>query len=507
MNTALVTFLFSFLLSLVLTPLARRLGFRIGAVSTPGGRHVHARKVPRIGGVAIYISFVIPLLALFFLESSVARIVRAEWVRVLGLMAGGLVMAVVGVLDDTRRVRALYKLYAQIFAALIAWFAGFRIDAISLPFGSFSMGIFALPITVLWIVGIINAINLIDGLDGLAGGIVFFAALTNVVIGFINDSIFVVVPMSAVLGSVLGFLAFNFNPARIFMGDSGSYFLGFTLATVALAGTTQKASTAVSIIVPVLALGVPIFDTLFAMVRRFLERRPIFSPDRGHIHHRLLDIGLTHRRAVLILYGISVALTMAAISISLGKQRQAGVALLVASVAVFGIIRSTGSLGTLHLRNRQKARIRNADVQRLRRAIPILLDTLTEANNFSAVDESLRRFAELSKICQLDLVKLDDETTKVTTRTFTEFGDPESPDVLSARYPLGRDDNATHAIRFKWFADNGEVDPQADILLQLVADAVTRRLRSMSSELVASPTASEIEVDPAAAFARESASD
>src|SRR5690606_22890845 len=143
---------------------------------------------------------------------------------------------------------------------------------------------------------------LIDGLDGLAAGVVFFAGVTNFVVAYISGSVMTALIMAAMLGSVLGFLIYNFNPARIFMGDSGSYLLGYVLAVTALAGASQKASTAVALLVPIVALGVPIFDTLFTIVRRFLERRPIFSPDRGHVHHRLLDLGLTHRRAVVILY-------------------------------------------------------------------------------------------------------------------------------------------------------------------------------------------------------------
>src|SRR5262249_52489320 len=159
----------------------------------------------------------------------------------------------------------------------------------------------SLPITVLWITGIVNAINLIDGLDGLAAGIVFFAGLTNFVVAYMHGALMVALFMSAMLGATAGFLFHNFNPARIFMGDSGSYFLGYVIATSSLLGSMQPTSTTVALLVPMLALGVPIFDTLFAIVRRFLERRPLFSPDRGHIHHRLVDMGITHRRAVLIL--------------------------------------------------------------------------------------------------------------------------------------------------------------------------------------------------------------
>ena len=276
--------------------------------------------MPRLGGIAIALASACTLLMLLRVESSVGMVVQAEPLRVLGLLGGALIVFVVGVLDDTRRVRALYKLYAQVAAATLAYLCGFRIDAISTSLGnSVSMGIFGLPVTILWIVGIVNAINLIDGLDGLAAGIVFFAGrLTTFVVAYISGNVLVAVVMASTLGAVVGFLFFNFNPARIFMGDSGSYFLGFLLGTSSIGG--YKASTAVALLVPMIALGVPIFDTCFTVVRRFIERRPLFSPDRGHIHHRLLDMGLTHRRAVLTLYGVSIVFTVTAIAISVGRE-------------------------------------------------------------------------------------------------------------------------------------------------------------------------------------------
>ena len=331
-------FVFAFIVAAVstalLTPLVRRLALRVGAVSNPGGRNVNERSVPRLGGIAIAVGFLVPLAALSLTESVVAETLRSEWRKVAGLLAGALLLVGVGVLDDTRRMRAVHKLLAQVAAASLAYAAGYHIESVALPLlGSMSMGVFALPVTVLWIVGVVNALNLIDGLDGLAGGIAFFAGVTNFVVASVSKDVFQGAVMATMLGSVLGFLIFNFNPARIFMGDSGSYFLGFVLGTTSLVGSTQKTSTAVAILVPVLALGVPIFDTLFTMLRRFLERRPIFSPDRGHIHHRLLDMGITHRRAVLILYGVSFALTVAAIGVSLGRSWEVGVAILLASAS------------------------------------------------------------------------------------------------------------------------------------------------------------------------------
>ncbi|MGZ5969594.1 MAG: glycosyltransferase family 4 protein, partial [Polyangiales bacterium] len=327
-------FLLATLASTLLIPVVRIVAFKVGAVSTPGGRHIHDRAIPRLGGVAIACGFCIGLGILAAHDMHVREILRDNASLTLGLLTGGAIMSTVGVIDDTRGLRAALKLAAQIAVAVGAYAAGFRITAVSLPFvGDLSMGIFALPVTTIWIVGIVNAINLIDGLDGLAAGVTFFAGITGLVVAKISGTPFTALMMATMLGAVLGFLFFNFNPARIFMGDSGSYFLGFVLAATSLVGSAQKTSAAVSILVPILALGVPILDTLFAMVRRILERRPIFSPDRGHIHHRLLDMGLTHRRAVMIIYAVCAVFTVTAIGVSLGRTWQVGVALFVASTA------------------------------------------------------------------------------------------------------------------------------------------------------------------------------
>ncbi|MEM9694075.1 MAG: MraY family glycosyltransferase [Myxococcota bacterium] len=340
MRSLLAAFVISNVVTAVLIPFVRRFALRRGAVANGGGRHVHDTSVPRLGGIAICVGILVPVVGLFLVDSGTTVSFEAAPGLALGLFVGSVTMCVLGAVDDTRGIRALYKLYAQLGVASFAFACGFRIEAVDLPlFGSVSMGIFALPVTVAWIVGITNAVNLIDGLDGLAGGVVFFAALTNLVVSVIGHQVWTALVMAATLGAVLGFLYFNFNPARIFMGDSGSYLLGYVLAVTALAGVAVKASTAVALLVPIVALGVPIIDTLFAILRRYLERRPLFSPDRGHIHHRLLDLGLTHRRAVLLLYAVSVIFTVASIAIYLGRAWQVGVALLVCSITVFGLAR------------------------------------------------------------------------------------------------------------------------------------------------------------------------
>jgi UDP-GlcNAc:undecaprenyl-phosphate GlcNAc-1-phosphate transferase len=330
----------------VLCQLVRRVAMRRGLVSAPGGRNVHTTAIPRLGGVALFLGVVGPLLVLFQVDSSMGRVLRGNAPQFLGMLGGAALIFLVGFVDDLIGLRALHKLLAQIVVAAATYAIGFRIGVLDVPlFGAVTTGMLGGPLTVLWIVGIINAVNLIDGLDGLAGGIVFLAGLTNIVVALLTQSYVTAIVMTAMVGAIVGFLYHNFNPARIFMGDGGSYLLGYLFSVAVLGGSAQKASAAVSLEVPCVALGVPIFDTLFSIVRRALERRPLFSPDRGHIHHRLLDMGLTHRRAVLLLYGFSVLFCVTAIVISFGRTWQIGAALVLAGLGGGGMLRLSSLFG------------------------------------------------------------------------------------------------------------------------------------------------------------------
>jgi UDP-GlcNAc:undecaprenyl-phosphate GlcNAc-1-phosphate transferase len=495
MKTYVIAFLLSMMACAALVPLVRALAFRIGAVSVPGGRHVHDRQVPRLGGVAMCIAFFVPLAGVLVVENDVTLVASEQASHMIGLAVGGIVMCTLGVLDDTKNVRALYKLAVQVGVAMIAYGLGYRIDVIRTPFfGDLSMGIFSMPITIMWIVGIVNAINLIDGLDGLAAGVVFFAGVTNLVVALLAGSMLVALLMSALLGAVLGFLLFNFNPARIFMGDSGSYFLGYLLATISLLGSMQRASTAVSLVVPILALGVPIFDTLFSMVRRVLERRSIFSPDRGHLHHRLLDMGLTHRRAVLILYGVSLVFTIAAVAVAMGRSWQVGLALFVACVVLVGIVRFAGYFEYFRTLNLQRARIRSADVERIRAAMLDYIGEVRDASDESEVFIALDRFVKASAIVQVGLEPIAaSPTERVVVST-----PPDAPEdsqrrrghLVSACFPIGRDVAARAKLHFEWESDEGTVSPQAEVLLQFVVDVLARELERVGSE--AAPRASRV---------------
>jgi UDP-GlcNAc:undecaprenyl-phosphate/decaprenyl-phosphate GlcNAc-1-phosphate transferase len=364
------------------------------------------------------------------------------------------------------------------------------------------MGVFALPITVVWIVGIINAVNLIDGLDGLAAGVVFFAGLTNFIIACISGSTFVAVVMAATLGAVIGFLFYNFNPARIFMGDSGSYFLGYLLAATSLCGATTKASTAVSLLVPVVALGVPIFDTLFAMVRRILEKRSIFSPDRGHIHHRLLDMGITHRRAVLIIYGVSVVFTVSAIAISLGRSWHVGLAMLAASVVLVGLVRFVGYFEYVHLRRRQEARILSRDTMRLRHLMPTLWKRLDAPTSRDELLDTLGHALQAAGIGFYTIVEKASGRPRVVFR-WTNPSQTEAMhrDAVTARYPIGRDGLARADIEFGWLSEDGDVSPQMAILLQVVVDMLELNLRRVRSPLAPRSTEEHMVTEAAAGAA------
>ena len=478
------------LVSATLTPIVRVLAIRLGAVSRPGGRNVNVRAVPRYGGIAICVAFFVAVGALSAHEASTATAIHAELRRFLALIVGGLGLCAIGVLDDTRRVPALYKLYAQLIAGVVAFACGFRIDAILLPFiGTLSMGIFSLPVTVLWIVGITNAINLIDGLDGLAGGVVFFAATTNLIVAEVTGATFVAITMSAILGAVVGFLIFNFNPARIFMGDSGSYFLGFLLGTMSLYGASQKASTAVSLLVPILALGLPIVDTLLSIVRRFLERRPLFSPDRGHIHHRLLDLGLTHRRAVLVLYGISVVFTTAAVGVSLGRSWTVGLALLVASLVVVGVVRFVGYFEYLFILKRQNSRLRSRETELLRGVIPDAALQFASAPSDAEIWANLERIMTRAGITAVELVDHYSDRELAHWRAAGGADPVGDDDVVSTDYPLGPDIRARASLRFHWRSDSGDVSPQVDVLLQVLVDLIARSLERVRSRHAPQPVA------------------
>ncbi len=302
MNTYLFTYLCSALLAFVTTPIVIYVACTLKIYDNPDVRKVHASAIPRIGGLAIFFSATGLVITALFLDNTIGEAFRGAQTRIVALLAASTFIFIVGFIDDLFGIRGRYKLLAQIAAAAAMCLAGVRIDLLGVAnLFVLHLGWFSFPITIFWIVAITNAVNLIDGLDGLAAGISAVVCAVIAVFAFDIGQPLMVVLMLALLGSLSGFLFFNFNPARIFMGDCGSMFLGFVLASASVLCAT-KSRAIVALALPSLALGLPIFDTIFSMIRRYLNRRGIMSPDRGHLYHILLDMGLHQRQVVIIMY-------------------------------------------------------------------------------------------------------------------------------------------------------------------------------------------------------------
>lgn len=301
-------FVMAFIISFLTTPLAKKIAFKVGAIAHPRKRDMHSKPIPRMGGIAIVAGFMITLFILY------RNITILDTKQIIGIALGGGIIFLLGVFDDIHELGAKLKFGIQLLAALIVALCGVRIDFISIPFleGLKFLDVLSIPITILWIVGVTNAVNLIDGLDGLAAGVSSIASLCLMVLSIYSGYPIAVFLTATLAGACLGFLPYNFNPASIFMGDTGSTFLGFMLSVTSVIGLL-KGYTIGTIVVAVLILGLPIFDTAFAIIRRALAGKPIMSPDRGHLHHRLVDKGYSTKGAVVTLYGVSGILGLSAI--------------------------------------------------------------------------------------------------------------------------------------------------------------------------------------------------
>jgi len=311
-----IVLLSAFALSCLVTPVVIKLAFKIGAVDRPEKRKVHTRPMPRIGGTAIFISFLFCLI--FILKVSGPFI---------GMIYGACIIFLVGLLDDIFQLPPWLKLLGQIAAAAVAVYFGVVVHFLTNPFnGALHLGFLSIPLTMLWIVGISNAINLIDGLDGLAAGVSAIAATTMGIIAILRGQPEVFLVALILVAAIAGFLPFNFYPAKTFMGDSGSNFLGFVLACLAIIGTAKSAAI-ISLFVPIVILAIPIFDTFFAIIRRIYNKTPIFLPDRDHLHHRLMALGMSHCRSVLIIYGSSIFFSAIAIIITFISSSKANIML------------------------------------------------------------------------------------------------------------------------------------------------------------------------------------
>ena len=321
----------AFLIAVVTTPIVRSLAFRVGAVDNPNARRINKKPMPSAGGLAILLSFV--LSTMVFMPMVIHKeIWHISYIRyILPVVVGGSIVALTGFIDDILELKPLPKMIGIMTGAIVVWaFTDFRFDSFKIPFGGpmiYFGPVLTLILTVLWITAITNAINLIDGLDGLVGGVSIISLMTMGVISyfFLYDTDIFLTMTIFVLVAAIGFFPYNYHPAIIYLGDTGALFIGFMIGVLSLQGL--KNATAVAILSPVIILGVPIVDTVVAIVRRKLSGRPAMEADKMHLHHRLLAMGFTHRGAVLVVYAIAILFSLIALLLNV-SSRLGGILLL-----------------------------------------------------------------------------------------------------------------------------------------------------------------------------------
>ena len=343
-SAALMTFFCAMTVALCITPLVTQWASRKGICDYPSSRRVHLDCIPRAGGIALFCSFLaayltfLPLVA----DQGISFLLQREQIT---FITGACAIFCLGLWDDIKKLSPWIKFSGQIGVGLLVWFGGINVELLSVTLhrGIALPSWLSLIITVFWVVLLVNAINLIDGLDGLAAGICLFVSIILLPLCFISHKPLLVVGFSAIAGSCLGFLRYNFNPASVFMGDCGSYLLGYLLAALTIQGAMKSQAT-VALLIPVIALGVPLLDTLLAPVRRFVLGKKMFSPDQGHIHHSLLKLGYSHRRVVMIIYGATILCGLVALAFVFAKDQFASYILVVPGILIFLTVKKLGYL-------------------------------------------------------------------------------------------------------------------------------------------------------------------
>lgn len=337
----LTIFFVSGAMAIILTPIIRKIALELGVVDKPGKRKVHRADMPTLGGIAIAVGFFAGTAVIFM---AMPTAMEKFLLKFTGFAVAAAIIILLGIIDDLKPLKAKSKLFVQIIAALILIGCGFVVEKITTPFfGDVSLGYLGIIFSLLWIVGITNAINLLDGLDGLAAGVSGIAAFF-ISLAAIDQRDYIVAFLAfALSGACAGFLPFNFHPARIFMGNSGSMFLGFVLASISII-SFQKSKTLVTLFIPMIALGLPIIDTALAILRRIVKKKRIFQADKEHIHHKFLFRQESQRRAVLSLYFLSVCFGMIALSFRGIKGVYAVIALVIVGFVIFRVLKESGLL-------------------------------------------------------------------------------------------------------------------------------------------------------------------
>jgi UDP-GlcNAc:undecaprenyl-phosphate GlcNAc-1-phosphate transferase len=485
MSTLIGAFLIALVTCASLTPFVRRHALRRGVVDRGlSSRKVHCQPTPRLGGIAIVCAFFASLLGLALAGPELGALAAVHSVKLGGFLACAAAIAALGLYDDLKGADAKLKFSVQFAVAALVYASGFRIESIALPFAApLPLGYASLPFTVLWIVGITNAMNLIDGLDGLAGGIALIAAGTFFAAALGSGQVLMALLAASLGGAALGFLGYNFNPASIFMGDTGSMFLGFVLSTLAIEIHATSPGT-VAVLVPVVVLGVPITDTLLAVARRYARGAPLFQADREHIHHRLLDRGLTHRQTVLVLYGISAMFGIGALILASVPALQATLVLAAVALVSGLLLRYLGYMRLEKLTETLGVRRRN--IQR-RHALRGLRSQLKRAGELDDVWEAVKGAA----------MALD--AKGVGIRFSGGFADVQprrarfAADLDAARHGLVHTRHAIHGelqdsgvIELAWTGGRNTLDRDTEMAVEQLCRSVHDALNRV--ELPAEPT-------------------
>lgn len=439
MNTYFALFLIATFASLVITPLIRRLCQRYNLLDVPlDGRRIHTRAIPRLGGVAIFLSCTLALSALPLVDNLLTQSLRSHTSEIFTTLIPATLVLLLGVYDDLRGTNASVKFVALGLIATLFYFLGGRVDALSVPI----LGSIALPpavsflITVFWLVGIANAFNLIDGMDGLASGAALFSSLVILTISFVQYQPVMIVFGLVLCGSLAGFLRYNFNPASIFLGDSGALFVGFSLAALSVL-EAHKATTAVAVVIPLLAFGFPIVDTAVAITRRFISRRPVFQGDNEHIHHMLLARGWSQQRVAMVLYAACAAFGLVAILFTSVDSRITGLVLFIlgaVTIIAVGHLRyhEVDELRAEVKRTVGDRRIRVANNIRIRRASV----ALSKASNLNDLFEALALMLEFEEFAYANIQLGQPGHAEINRRAYASSQQRRSPQPMQFRNGL-----------------------------------------------------------------------
>src|SRR5262245_27501101 len=446
MRSYLTLFSLSFIISLLITPVVRRKAISWGAIAMPdNGRHIHPQPTPRLGGVAIYLAFVTTLLCVPFLGNLVSASFRANIPKLTALLLPATLIFCFGIYDHFRGATAPVKIVFQAIASVMVYLGGLRIDNLSSPFGgTWELPILlSFPLTALWIILITNAFNLIDGIDGQAAGASVFALLSILVFSIAQGNIEISLISIVLIGAVIGFLRYNFNRATVFLGDSGSLFLGFMAAVLSLSGS-QKGSTIVAIAIPLVSFGLPLTEAIISLARRFLSGQSLLIGDRGHIHHKLLQRGLTQRQVVILLYAFCALFSLFGLML-LNPERDIGALIffILGVVIIFGVqhlrYAEFSELGS-QIKQEVVRRRRSLAVNvRVRRTSDYLSDAKTPDQFFAALDEMLSTNEFNCATLELNV------TGPIFDSYLMHF--PDHPAIIERR-------------RVIWVWEDGETDPE-----------------------------------------------